>query len=74
MAKRYTKEFKREAVALARQDGNTFRQVAEELGIHEKTLYYWSNQLKQHGQDAFPGSGFQRPEDKELAELKKELK
>lgn len=73
MPKRYTKEFKREAVALAQQEGNSYKQVAESLGIHENTIYKWSRELKKHGQDAFPGSGHQLPEQQELSKLRKEL-
>jgi len=36
--KRYSAEFKREAVKLAGQAGMVKRQVAEELGIHENLL------------------------------------
>lgn len=71
---KYTKEFKQEAVTLARQEGNNFQQVADDLGIHVKTLYNWSNQLKKHGDEAFPGSGNLRSEQTELAQLRKELK
>lgn len=41
MAKKYTKEFKIEAVKLALQPGNTFEQIAQDLGLHVKTLYEW---------------------------------
>jgi transposase-like protein len=36
--KRYSAEFKREAVKLASQPGMVKRQVAQELGIHENLL------------------------------------
>ncbi len=72
----YTKEFKQEAVRLAKQAGNTFQQVAEDLGLHVKTLYKWSSEFQQHGESAFPGSGYrlQTTEHAEVDALKKELK
>jgi len=40
MARRrtFTKEFKRKAVALTESPGQTFRQVAKDLGIRESLL------------------------------------
>ena len=43
--KRYSAEFKREAVKLASQPGMVKRQVAEELGIHENLLRSWIRQF-----------------------------
>lgn len=56
MKTRYTKKFKQEAVALSKKDGNSSKQVAEDLGIHIETLCYESSQPNKHGRDAFPGS------------------
>lgn len=74
--KQYTKEFKREAVELAKKEGNSFEQVAEDLGINIKTLYKWSSELLRHGAGAFPGTGRRSlcSEQSELEDLKKELK
>ena len=44
--KRYSAEFKREAVKLASQAGMVKRQVAEELRIHENLLRTWVRQLE----------------------------
>lgn len=43
--KRYSAEFKREAVKLASQAGMVKRQVAQELGIHENLLRSWIRQI-----------------------------
>lgn len=37
----YTNEFKTEAVALARRDDRTFRELAEDLGVSVWTLRHW---------------------------------
>jgi transposase len=43
--KRYSAEFKREAVKLAGQPGMVKRQVAQALGIHENLLRSWVRQF-----------------------------
>ena len=73
MAKRrtYSAEFKREAVALAEAPGQTIRQVAADLGIHETLLQKWRRQLRSDGSKSFPGVG--NAPDEEIARLKREL-
>ena len=72
MAKRkYSDEFKREAVELALQPGVTQAQVARELGISVNSLGTWCKAVKEHGEGAFPGRGHAR--DEEIAALKREL-
>jgi len=39
--RRYTAEFKEEAVRLALNSGQPLCQVARELGLHENTLHNW---------------------------------
>ena len=41
--KTYTKEFKTQAVALARRPGMAFRQAASDLGINEAMLREWAS-------------------------------
>ena len=53
--KRYSAEFKREAVKLASQPGMVKRQVAEELGIHENLLRSWIRQFAAGKWEAAPG-------------------
>ncbi len=73
MAKRrkFSEEFKREAVALANQPGVTKSQVGRELGVNPNLLTRWSRELRASGTKPFPGPG--RPRDEELASLKREL-
>ena len=73
MARRrtYSAEFKREAVALADAPGQTLRQVAADLGIHETLIRKWRRQQREDGAKAFPGAG--SPRDEEMARLKREL-
>lgn len=69
--RRYSEEFKREAVELTRQHGVTKAQIARELGISVGSLSAWCKALDEHGDKAFPGHGNAR--DEELAALKREL-
>ncbi len=44
--KRYSPEFKRDAVALLRSSGRPIAQVAKELGISDVTLASWARELE----------------------------
>ncbi len=69
--KQYDKQFKEQAVKLVLELDRPVKSVADELGIHENTLYKWVNQYKKHHEHAFPGSGKLRPEDEEMRRLKR---
>lgn len=70
--KKYSKQFKQEAVAMTEQEDVTVVEVAQQLGIKPKTLYAWRKAFQQDGEDAFPGTGQQTPENAELAKLRRE--
>lgn len=67
--KRYSKEFKIEAVRLMAEVGNV-RQVARDLGVAPDSLHKWRRQLSSEGDKAFPGKG--HPRDEELSKLQRE--
>jgi len=69
--KRYSAEFKREALKRASEDGMTDKVVCEELGISARQLARWRDELRLLGDDAFLGKGQTRNE--ELTRLKREL-
>jgi transposase len=69
--KRYSTEFKREALRRANEEGVTDVLVAEELGINARQLRRWRDALKRDGENPFPGEGNAR--DKELMLLKRKL-
>ena len=70
--RKYSSEFKREAVALASDQGLTKSQIARELGINASLLGRWNRELKEQGRQAFGGQG--KPRDEEMAGLKRERK
>jgi len=69
--RKFSDEFKREAVGLAATPGVTQAQVARELGIGAGLLGRWIRAFRESGKGAFPGKGHAR--DQELATLKREL-
>ncbi len=71
--KTYTKEFKLEAVQLVQSSQKSQSQIARELGVADSTLSQWRQELSEHGNDAFPGSGHQSPLEEENRHLKREV-
>lgn len=56
--KRYTKEFKLEAVRLLEQGERTAAELSRELGVRRNQLYKWQQVLKHQGENAaFRGPG-----------------
>jgi transposase len=72
--RRYAKEFKLEAVQLARESERSVAEVARDLGILPSLLHRWVQQLERRDADtAFPGHGkVAEPED-EVRRLHREL-
>jgi transposase len=74
--KKYTREFKEEAVKLLETSGKGGHEIEKDLGIGSGQIYRWRAQLAQEasgsGMRAFPGKG--KPRDEELAELRRENK
>jgi transposase len=71
--RKFTPEFKLEAVKLVRERGVTVRQAAADLGLHENVLRKWVKDAREHGAQAFPGQGRMRADDAEVARLCREL-
>jgi transposase len=69
--RKFSKEFKQEAVQMTNVAGVTITQIANELGITPRLLGVWRKQLATSGAEAFPGRG--KPHDEEMAALKREL-
>jgi len=57
--KRYSKEFKLEAIRLAGESDKPVTVVARELGLRVNQIYKWKQQLEAKGEGAFPGHGRQ---------------
>jgi transposase len=71
--RRFTREFKLEAVRLIKERGVSYAQAAEDLGVHPTQLRDWVKKLADDPQHAFPGQGQMKPENQEIARLKREV-
>ena len=65
----YSEEFRSEAVRLAREPGNTMRQVARDLGVSYESVRKWVHQAEV---DAGRKPGLTTEELEELRRLRKE--
>ena len=74
--KKYSQEFKEEAVKLLLSENSTHQEVASNLGISLSTLGRWKRSYlnaHQNSSQAFPGQGNLSPHDAELKQLQKEV-
>jgi transposase len=71
--RRFTREYKQEAVQLVTQRGVTVAQAARDLGVHATVLRKWVLELAADPIHAFPGEGQQKPEQAELTRLRREV-
>jgi transposase InsO family protein len=67
--RRFTREFKLEAVRQVVVEGRTRRQVADELGLNANMLGRWIKQLRSDPVQSFPGNGNLKARDKEVENL-----
>jgi transposase len=71
--RQFTREFKLEAVRLIKERGVSYAQASKDLGVHPTQLRNWVKQLADDPQQAFPGHGQMKPEQLEIARLKREV-
>ncbi len=71
--RRFTREFKLEAVRLVEETQEPVAEIARQLGIHQNLLYRWCKQLERDGEEAFPGKGRQKAREEEVRQLRREL-
>jgi transposase len=70
--RKFSREFKVEAVKLVRDRGVSAAQAARYLGVHENVRKW----MKEFGSDpvqAFPGHGQMKPEQQEIERLRREV-
>jgi len=73
MRRRYSREFKLEAVKLVRERGVAMAQVARDLDVHVNLLRGWVRAQIADPTHAFPGEGQQKPEQAEVTRLRREV-
>ena len=71
--RRYTRDFKLEAVQLVEARNGQVTEVAHNLGIHPNVLQRWIREFRDDPNYSFPGNGRLRSPDEKIRQLKKHL-
>lgn len=71
--RKFSREFKLEAVRLVRDRGVSAAQAARDLDLHENVLRKWVREFTADPQEAFPGHGQMKPEQLEIDRLRREV-
>lgn len=71
--RKFSREFKLEAVRLVKDRGVAVAQAARDLDLHENVLRKWVREAGSDPQHAFPGHGLMKPEQLEIDRLRKEV-
>jgi transposase len=71
--RKFSREFKLEAVKLVKDRGVAVTQAARDLDLHENVLRKWIRDAGSDPQHAFPGHGQLKPEQLEIDRLRKEV-
>jgi transposase len=71
--RKFSREFKLEAVRLVKDRGVSVAQAARDLDLHENVLRKWVRQFADDPQHSFPGHGQMKPEQLEIDRLRKEV-
>ena len=71
--RQHTRGFKLEAVRLIRDRGVSYAQASRDLGVHHTMLTELVKAFGDDPQHAFPGHGQLKPEQAEIARLKREV-
>ena len=70
--RKFSREFKREAVHLVTERGVSIAQAARDLDLHQTVLGRWVRDYEQKALDAFPGHGQLSAQDEEIRRLRRE--
>jgi len=71
--RKFTREFKLEAVRLIKERGVSYTQASADLGVHQSQLRGWVRSFGDDPQHAFPGQGQMKPEQLEITRLRREV-
>src|SRR5256884_4548109 len=71
--RKFTREFKLEAVRLIKERGVSYVQASQDLDVHVSQLRDWVKKFADDPEHAFPGHGQMKPEQLEIARLKREV-
>ena len=71
--RKYTKEFKMDAVRHVETSEQTVPEVAKALGINPDLLYRWRKEILKNGTESFPGKGRLTKKEKEKHRISKKI-
>tara|TARA_B100000678_G_C18208490_1_gene502371 strand:- start:760 stop:1050 length:291 start_codon:yes stop_codon:yes gene_type:complete len=71
--RKFSREFKLEAVRLVRERGVAVAQAARDLDVHENVLRKWVRELSADPVQAFPGNGQMKPEQLEIERVRRKV-
>ena len=71
--RKFSREFKVEAVRLVREGGVPAAQAARDLDVHVNVLRKWVKEFSTDPGQAFPGHGQMKPEQLEIERLRREV-
>ena len=72
--KKYSKEFKLDAIALVRDQNYNIAEAARNLGLSSQMLGRWIKEAESDDGQAFRGNGKLTPEQDEIRKLKAQVK
>ena len=71
--RKFTREFKLEAVKLIKERGVSYVQAASDLGVQQSVMRNWVKAFGDDPEHSFPGHGQMKTEQAEIARLKREV-
>ena len=69
--RKFSREFKIEAVRLVLERGVSVAQASRDIDVHENVLRKWVKELGADPKHSFPGHGQQKPEQLEIDRLRR---
>lgn len=72
--KKYSKEFKMDAISLVKEQGYTRVEAARSLGVDRQLIGRWLKEEEKSGEESFRGQGKLSAEQLEIRRLKEEVR
>ena len=70
--RRFTREYKVEAVRLALSGSKPQKDVAKDLNLNPEMLYRWVHEFRHDPSQSFPGNGQLKDRDREIEQLRRD--
>ena len=71
--RKFSREFKVEAVRLIKERGVSAIQASRDLDVHVNMLRKWVKEFRRSRRRRFPGQGQMKPEQLEISRLRREV-